>query len=55
MSDPIKAESGESLRTCREVHGYDLADRLDHESGDGALARLADSAYDEFWRGEESA
>jgi hypothetical protein len=54
MYDPVSAGTGEQNRSNREIHGYDLQERLEPESLDrGSTASRADSAYDEFWLGEE--
>ena len=54
MADPTLAGTNEPIR---EVHGYDALDRLEGESADrtprGGTGQRADSAYDQFWLGEE--
>lgn len=54
MYDPVTGGAGEPSRSGREIHGYDLLDRLEQEAAERVTNPRAGSAYDQFWLGEES-
>lgn len=58
MHDITMADSCDPVRASPEVSGYDALDRLEQESFDRAPRNgaedCAESAYDQYWLGEES-
>jgi hypothetical protein len=58
MHDRTTASSSDPVRSSPEIHGYDSLDRLEQQTFDRAprisTDARAESAYDQFWLGEES-